>query len=89
MGKREREKREEEFRGGCGSERHYIVKGGHKKTLILHLEGSQAFPASPSDRVGVDLRVLFNFGKNYLNKMKRFVRTSQETHYVSATSPTG
>jgi hypothetical protein len=27
----------------------------------LHLEGSQALPASPSDRVGVDLRVLFNF----------------------------
>jgi hypothetical protein len=29
--------------------------------LILHLEGSQALPASPSDRVGVDVRVLFNF----------------------------
>jgi hypothetical protein len=54
------ERREKKSLEGGGAVR------GHKRKQILHLEGSQALPASPSDRVGVDLRVLFNFGLSIL-----------------------
>jgi hypothetical protein len=47
-----------EFRGE-GSERHYQVVGGGGNSSCC-LEGSQALPASPSDRVGFDFSVKNN-----------------------------
>jgi hypothetical protein len=45
---RERESERKETFSGC-SERHYI-EGGVQENNIFGLEGSQAVPASPSDR---------------------------------------
>jgi hypothetical protein len=43
--------RERENLRGEGSERHYQVLGGGVGNINCCLEGSQALPASPSDRV--------------------------------------
>jgi hypothetical protein len=53
--------RERENLGGEGSERHYqVVGGGGIGNSSCCLEGSQALPASPSDRVGLDFSVKKN-----------------------------
>jgi hypothetical protein len=51
-----------------------VLEGGVIETEFGSLEGSKAVPASPSE---------------ISTQLYRFVRISQETHHVSATSPTG
>jgi hypothetical protein len=51
-----------------------IVGGGGGRKQHFRFEGSQALPASPSDR-------------GEIHCVGTSVRTSQETHYVSATKP--
>jgi hypothetical protein len=69
LGLRERERDRE---GDGGSERHYIRVGWEHYFLF---EGSQAMPASPSDRSEV---LLATCSSTYSP-----VRTSQEAHSVS------
>jgi hypothetical protein len=59
---RARTEREIEFRGGGGegSDRHYQVLGGGVGNINCCLEGSQALPASPSDRVEFEFSVKYS-----------------------------